>query len=207
MVGSSRGNAMFEWLVIFLGGSMLIAAILWYRATLKRYASTWTFTEAGARGVAGGAYREGQITPTSLVTGEAPALVQAAAFSGHALSLYMIIFLPFFLPIGFRTPDSVTLAAIVIAVGVATRRSAYRILDGGAPPGATSVVVPAALCVTGVIALLPWSSWDASGRQLLALFNVVLPIWAAVQAALIVAAASVARRFAKSRDGLGRQEE
>jgi hypothetical protein len=220
MVGLSHGNAMIEWLLsflfghdmievflIFLGGSTLIASVLLHRDARKRYASTWASSETGSQDVSGGPYREGQITVTSLVPGEAPALAQAAAFSGHALSLYLAIFLPFFLPIAFNSPDCVTLTVVVIATGVATRRSAHRILDGSALPGVTSVVVPAMLGVTGVIALLPWSSAGATGRSQIALVNVVLPIWAAVQAALILASASAAQRIAKARDGLGRQEE
>jgi hypothetical protein len=200
-------GGMIELLLIFLGGSILIASVRSYRAAQKIYASTWTFTEARSQGVDGGPYREGPIPVSSLVPRDAPVLVQVAAFSGHALSLYMSVFLPFFLPIGFDFPDAVSLSVIVIAAGVATRRSTLRLLDGSAPPRATSVVLPAVLFMTGVIALLPWNSLGAPGRPQIALVHVVLPIWAAVQAALILASASVARRIAQTRDGLGRQEE
>lgn len=200
-------NALIGLLLLSLGGSILIASVLLHRTMQKRYASTWSFPETRSQGADGGPRQEGQITVTPLVPRDAPALVQVAAFSGHTLSLYMSVLLPFFLPIGFDFPDAVSLSVIVIAAGVATRRSALRLLDGSAPPKATLVVLPAALFMTGVIALLPWNSRSAPARPELALVHVVLPIWAAAQAALILASASVARRIAQARDGLGRQEE
>ncbi len=69
----------------------------------------------------------------------------------------MSVFLPFFLPIVFDFSAAASLCVMVIAAGVATRRSALRILDGSAVPGATSTVVPAVLFMTGGIAFVLWS--------------------------------------------------
>jgi hypothetical protein len=95
----------------------------------------------------------------------------------------------------------------MIAAGLATRHSASQILDGSAPPGATSVAVPVALLITGGIAFLRWGSLIQPVYPQMAIFRVVLPIWAAVQAALILASTRVARPIAPPRESLGPQEE
>jgi hypothetical protein len=69
---------------------------------------------------------------------------------------------------------------------VASRRSALRTLDGNAPPSETWWLVPLALSMTGGIALLLWDVLRAPMHLRVTLFHVVLPIWAAVQATLIV---------------------
>ncbi len=202
-----RRNKVIELLLLSLGGSLLVVSVLVHWHTQKRYASTWTFTETRSEVAAGGPYREGELTVASLVPRDAPVIAQIASFSGHALSLYMSVFLPFFLPIVFDFSTAASLCVMVIAVGVATRRSALRILDGSALPGATSTVVPGVLLMTGGIVFVLWSSSLHPVPLQIGLFHVVLPIWAAVQAALILASARVERPIAQARDGLGQQEE
>jgi hypothetical protein len=199
-----RPDAGLELLLLFLGSLILGASIFLHWQTQKRYAFTWTSTETTSSGVAAGPYRDGQSTVTSLVPRAAPMLAQVATFSGHALSLYLTIFLPFFLPLCFRFPYAASLTVVVIAAGIATRRSALRILDGSAPPEETPAA-PAVLFMTGVVAFFPWPSFGTVTPSQVALFNVVLPLWAAVQAALILASARLPRRVAQGRDGVGRQ--
>lgn len=188
-------GGILQLLLILLGGSILLASVLFYRTTHKRYASTWAFTATGSESVTGGPYREGQIPVTRLVQRDAPGITRVAAFSGLALSLYLAIFLPFFLPIVFESSTAAGLSIVLIAVGVATRRSALGILDGSAPPGATSEAVATVLFMTACAAFLPWGSLRHPASLPIALFQVAVPIWTAVQGGLILVAARSARRL------------
>jgi hypothetical protein len=91
-------------LLLSLGAMVLVASVLLYRHTQRKYASTWTFTETRTQGALGGPYREGEIAVPSLILGDTPLLSRVAALSGHALAFYLAIFLPFFLPIASSFP-------------------------------------------------------------------------------------------------------
>lgn len=198
-------NAVFVLVLLILGSVLLFVSVLLHRNDQKHYSSTWTFARTRSQDVSAGPYRGEPLPVTSLVSGNAPWTARAASLSGHALSLYLAVFLPFFLSIVLDFEPAAGLSVVMMAAGLITRRSALEILDGNTPPDATSA--PATLFATGAIAFIMWGVLRAPMPMQITLFHVVLPIWAAVQSTLIVKTASEARRIARSHESVGRQDE